>query len=181
MKIPKLEAQLQDYLDGACSDAERAEVESLLASDPKAQALFEEMRSAHDALQLLRERPTPEVPMDQIQLGIAGHVFAGRPEPDMQAWGNTFYKRLAAAAVLLCGLSLGLFVHEKFSGAPDPEAPTAREDNTPDVAGLQDPGEITALELINRNRVRQPDGGLVTFTPTDSVEPTFEIVGREGR
>lgn len=176
----QLEDQLHAYVRGTLDDSATREIESLLENDAAARALFDEIRESHDALSMLRDRPTPNAPLENIQLAIASTVFAGRPEPDMHAWGNRFYKRVAAAAVLLCGLSLGVAVHSSLNGPADgaengqatTNAPrktrTVRERNV-DVTG-----EITALELMKQN-----NGALVTFTPTDSVEPTYEHAGGE--
>jgi anti-sigma factor RsiW len=189
----RVEEQLHEYLQGTLDETSQREVETLLANNAEAQALFNQMREAHGALKTLRERPTPEAPLDTIQLAItqrtgASAVFAGRPEPDMHAWGNRFYKRVAAAAVLLCGLSLGVAVHTSLSnglsdGSTD-AAESSSSDRSPDDAkrtpgerNVDVTGEITAFDLMNRNK-----GNLVTFTPTDSVEPTYEFSGvREPR
>jgi len=103
-------------------------------------------------------------------------VFAGRPEPDMHAWGNRFYKRVAAAAVLLCGLSLGVAVHSSSNGTGtennSTDATERSNKRAPRERNVDVTGEITAFDLMNQN-----DGRLVTFTPTDAVEPTYEFSG----
>jgi len=188
MNQRRLERQLQEYLEGTLDETARREVETVLAdarsaSGAKARALLDEMRDAQDALAALRDRPTPEAPLKKIQLAIASTVFAGRPEPDMHAWGNRFYKRVAAAAVLLCGLSLGVAGHStmkgaggslKGAGAESESAETTERANkrAPRERNVDVTGEITAFDLMNQN-----DGRLVTFTPTDAVEPTYEFSG----
>jgi len=160
-----LESKLHDYMTGACDEATRAEIEALLARDAKARALLEEMRAAHEALLMLRDRPTPEAPLDRIRTAIASGVFAGKPQPDMEAWGTRFYKRVAAAAVLTCGVSLGILAQHSLRS----EAPTAPVVPAPEP-GVDVAGEISAFELMRRN-----NGNLVTVTPTDSVTPVLEF------
>jgi anti-sigma factor RsiW len=189
-----LESMLHDFLTGECDEATRLEVESLLERDAKARALLEEMRDAHEALQLLRNRPAPQAPVDDIRRAIASHVFAGKPEPVMTAWGTRFYKRVAAAAVLLCGASVGFAVHHSLS-TPAPNAlerPASTDSsaasrntgsgNAPE-ATVRAPSEtippasergrpvrgIDAFELMSKT-----NGNLVTVTPTDAVMPLYE-------
>ena len=178
-----LESKLQDFLTGDCDDATRAEVEELLANDPKAKALFEEMAEAHAALLLLRERPAPPVPMDAIQRSISAGNFVARPEPELAAWGARFYKRVAAAALLLCGVSLGMLVHRSFqdqqqtvTADPAVTANPARTSVMPEP-GVDLNGEITAFDLMRRNSGFRDGGELATFTPTDSVIPVVDFGG----
>lgn len=162
-----LESKLHDYLTGECDAGTRAEVEELLARDAKARALFEEIRAAHEALLLLRDRPAPEAPLDDIRAAIASSVFAGKPQPDMEAWGARFYKRVAAAAVLTCGVSLGFLAQQAFRD----EQPTASTPVVPPPErGVDVAGEISAFDLMQRN-----NGNLVTVTPTDAVTPEIEF------
>ena len=181
----KLESRLEEYVAGDADAAERAAIEALLARDPKARALHEEIRAAHDALQTLQHRPEPPVSADDvlphIQRALAAATFAGKPPLELRSWSTTFYRRVAVAAVLLCGVSLGLFLHGKLSPAAAPEraspARAAVTEATPedrrfnvrtapvDMRG----GPISGLDWMNRN-----NGNLVTFTPTDAVVPLLE-------
>jgi len=175
MRRYRLESRLHDFLTGECDEAERHAVESLLERDEKARALLEEMREAHDALLLLRDRPAPDAPLDDIRRTIAAGVFQGKPEPVMNAWGTQFYKRVAAAAVLVGGVSLGLLAHDSFRAEePATTATTESAPSKPSPEPLRgEPGGISAYELMRRN-----NGNLVTFTPTDSVRPVIEPESR---
>ncbi|MHC4407822.1 MAG: anti-sigma factor family protein [Planctomycetota bacterium] len=164
----RLESKLHAFLTDECDEATRREVEELLANDAKARALFEEMRQAHEALLLLRDRPAPEAPLENIQRTIAAGIFAGKPEPEMAAWGTRFYKRVAAAAVILCGISIGFAVQRSLR----PDQPVAER---PAIAAEppsmgHTPGEISAFDLIQRN-----NGKLRTRTATDAVMPALEL------
>ncbi|MEM8884102.1 MAG: hypothetical protein AAGD14_08550 [Planctomycetota bacterium] len=178
MRRFQLESKLHDYLANELDASARAEVEALLARDESARALLDEMRAADDALSLLRDRQAPEAPLEAIQRQIAAGVFAGRPEPELHAWGTRFYKRVAAAAVLTCGVSLGLLGHNVWSnGSTSVETPVS--DRAPvvhDIRKLPEMGVdvdgniVDTYEFLNRNR-----NNLATFTPTDSVTPSLEI------
>lgn len=177
-----LESRLEEYVAGDGDATTRAEVEALLARDPKARALHDEIRAAHEALLSLRDRPEPPVSADDalphIQRALAANFFAGKPPLELQSWSTVFYRRLAVAAVLLCGVSLGLFLHGKLTEAPTPTAtPTAsqepstedREFNLRTGSMNRHGGAINALDFMNRN-----DGKFMTFTPTDAVVPLLE-------
>ncbi|MHC4411118.1 MAG: anti-sigma factor family protein [Planctomycetota bacterium] len=166
----RLETKLHAFLTDECDDATRREVEELLANDTKARALFEEIREAHTALLLLRDRPAPEAPLDNIQRTIAAGIFAGKPEPEMAAWGTRFYKRVAAAAVILCGISIGFAVQRSLRpDQPVAERPTIAAE-PPSMGHTPTPGEISAFDLIQRN-----NGKLRTRTATDAVMPALEL------
>jgi len=189
MMRSKLESRLEEYVAGDADDAACAEIEALLARDHRARALHDEMRAAHDALLTLRDRPEPPVSADdalpRIQRALAASVFAGKPPLELQSWSTVFYRRVAVAAVLLCGVSLGLFLHGKLAANPASDdtvsenrwaasksrgrsgsglAPSI-EDRMFNLRG----GSISGLDWINRN-----GGNLVTFTPTDAVVPLIE-------
>ena len=152
--------------------------------------MHDEIRAAHDALLTLRDRPDPPVSADDalphIQRALAAAAFAGKPPLELQSWSTVFYKRLAVAAVLLCGVSLGLYMHGKLTavpaGATDTPAAHAQPDATPDdrefnlrTNTMRANGEtITGLDWMNRN-----NGKLVTFTPTDAVVPLLESDPRD--
>jgi len=192
MRRMQLESKLHDFLTGECDAATRVEVEALLQKDAKARALLEEMRDAHEALLMLRDRPAPEAPVDDIRRAIATRVFAGKPEPVMAAWGTQFYKRVAAAALIVGGVSVGFAVQSSLNrsgNAPDTtittqpsedaasDARTVRLDEGRVDDGAIPPAEkrgypvrgVDAYELMQRT-----NGNLVTLTPTDSVMPVFE-------
>ena len=176
----KLESRLEEYVAGDLDAGARAEVEALLARDAKARALHDEIRTAHDALRTLCDRPEPPVSADdalsRIQRALAADVFAGKPTLELQSWSTVFYRRVAVAAVLLCGVSLGLFLHGKLTASPV-AGTTPTEDRVPSNEDRRfyvkndylRRGSISGLDWIN-----QSNGKLVTFTPTDAVVPLFE-------
>ena len=113
------QALLQDYVAGDLSQEEAGEVEALLRADPKARALCDEARAAHDALTVLRDRSEPPVTaadvLSNIQMAIATDQFRARPRLDLQGEGTRFYRRLAIAATLLFAVSATLLGVHRFS------------------------------------------------------------------
>ena len=186
----RLESRLEEYVAGDADATARAEIEALLARDPKARALHDEIRAAHEALLTLRHRPAPPVSADDalphIQRALAAAAFAGKPPLELQSWSTVFYKRVAVAAVLLCGVSLGLFLHGKLAAVPASENATPAASAQPDateadrgffVRGKSSNvrrGTISGLDWMNRTK-----GKLVTFTPTDAVVPLLESDPRD--
>jgi hypothetical protein len=171
----KLESRLEAFVAGEVDDATRTEIETLLARDANARRLHDEIREAHDALQILRDRPEPpfsaEDALPRIVRAMSAHAFTGKPPLELQSWATVFYRRVAVAALLLCGVSMGLFLHNRMAPPPAIEStPVATpglstEDRTFNVRG----GTISGLDWMNLN-----GGNLVTFTPTDAVMPLIE-------
>jgi len=188
MRDRKLESRLEEYVAGDLETAEATELEARLAADPAARSLHAEVRAAHEALVSLRDRPQPPVGADDalahIQRAIASNVFAGKPRLELQSPATRFYRRLAVAAVLLCGMSLGLVIHREFiapgvdDGTPHatPVATPTEENRTFRVMSgdaVRDTG-LNALDWLD-----QSGGNLITLTPTDSIIPIFsETSGR---
>ncbi|MEE8106601.1 MAG: hypothetical protein V3T86_13785 [Planctomycetota bacterium] len=113
------QALLQDYVAGDLSQEEAGEVEALLRADPKARALCDEARAAHDALTVLRDRSEPPVTaadvLSKIQIAIATDQFRAKPRLELQGEGTRFYRRLAIAATLLFAVSATLLGVHRFS------------------------------------------------------------------
>ena len=186
----KLESRLEEYVAGDADAAACAEIEALLARDPKARALHDEIRAAHDALLTLRHRPEPPVSADDalphIQRALAAAAFAGKPPLELQSWSTRFYKRVAVAAVLLCGVSLGLFLHGKLvpTATTDGASPanTATATPTPEDRGFNVrtiPAHFGGATISGLDWMNQNHGKLVTFTPTDAVVPLLETDPRD--
>lgn len=117
----RLEQILHDYVAGDLDAPARAEVEERLRRDPAARALLDEVREAHDALSVLRERPEPPMgshdALPRIQAAIAAHVFERRPRLPLEGQGTRFYRRFAYAALLLCAFTVAVFV-SRDGGTP---------------------------------------------------------------
>ena len=187
MRRSILESRLEEYAAGDADAATRTEIEALLARDPKARALLDEIQRAHDALISLRDRPQPPVPADDalvnIRRAIATQVFAEKPRLELQSASTRFYRRLAVAAVLLCGVSLGLLLHGKLAGDPTvPNPMTVSDESDPSHGPSRDDrefniqGEISGLEWLDASK-----GVIDTRTPTDSVVPLFDALADENR
>ncbi len=127
MRKSRLNHLLQDYVAGDCTDEQAAEVRNLLAEDGKARALYEEMRAAHEALQTLRDRPAPAVSADNalphIRAAITRDAFRQKPQLFLEGEGTRFYRRLAAAALLLFAVSISLLALNRVSKNGTPTEP----------------------------------------------------------
>ena len=152
MRRSRLEALLHDYTAGDLGEAECREVERLLAADPAARALHQEIAAAQGALRLLRDRPEPPVAardvLPGIQAAIAAHAFEARPKLALEGLGTRYYRRLAIAATLLLALTVGFFA---FRGAPagdGVQVPPAPPDLTSAVELGRRPGGIPAEEFL---------------------------------
>ena len=154
MRKSRLNQLLQDYVAGDCTDEQAAEVQNLLAQDGKARALCEEMRTAHEALQTLRERSAPAVSADDalphIRAAITRDAFRQKPQLFLEGEGTRFYRRLAAAALLLFAVSVSLLALNRVS--ENGTAPPPREaDGNKVVPPENRPGiEELILEKIEK-------------------------------
>ena len=63
----RLQTLLHDYVAGDLDEARVAEVETLLAESAKARRLHGEIRRAHEALVILRDRPAPPVTAEGVR------------------------------------------------------------------------------------------------------------------
>jgi len=155
MRRSRLEALLHDYVAGDLGEAERRDVERKLETDPTARSLYEEVRSAHDALSLLRERPEPPVAARDvfpgIQAAIAASAFEPRPRLALEGLGTRYYRRIAIAATLLFALTVGyISLAGRGEGTPvdtRPPQPVVERRATPIELGTRREG-ISAAEFI---------------------------------
>lgn len=163
--------RLHDYVAGDLDGNAAAEVEEQLAQDAEARARLEEVRAAHEALLALRERREPPVSagdvLPAIQAAIAVERFQARPRLPLEGQGARFYRRLAAAALLLCALSLSLLALR--SGEPEAPPQPVAKDRPPIEERIRMP--MTAeewLKLLEEEGVRPQD---LTITFEDEVVP----------
>ena len=128
MRTSRLTQLLNDYVAGDLDADGRAAVERELASDPTARALLDEVREAHDALCVLRDRPEPphraEDALPRIQAAIAAHGFTDRPVLPLEGEGTRYYRRLAMAATLLFAVTAGAFALYSSGGGDTPPVAT---------------------------------------------------------
>ncbi|MHC4818782.1 MAG: hypothetical protein ACYTF8_12080 [Planctomycetota bacterium] len=175
MRKSRLETLLHDYVAGDLDGDARREVERRLEREPSTRALHDEIRSAHEALQTLRGRAEPPVPLPHIQAAIAAHRFDEKPVLHLRSEGTRFYRRLAMAATLLFAVTAGLFTYNRLS-RPEPELPTTdRPDaRTGGLELLEIGGRregITAAELIRRLEELKKDPRELRVTPGYNVLP----------
>ncbi|MHC4970969.1 MAG: hypothetical protein ACYTG3_01425 [Planctomycetota bacterium] len=179
MRRSRLETLLHDYVAGDLDGDARREIERRLEREPETRALLEEVRSAHEALQTLRGRAEPPVPLPHIQAAIAAHRFEGKPVLHLRSEGTRFYRRLAMAATLLFAVTAGLFTYNRLT-RPEPAPETTIVDERPppgerglerflEIGGRRD--GITAEELIRRLEEMKRDARELRVTPGYNVVP----------
>lgn len=182
MRRSRLESLLHDYVAGDLDGDARREIERRLEREPATRALFEKVRSAHEALQTLRGRAEPPVPLPHIQAAIAAHRFEGKPVLHLRSEGTRFYRRLAMAATLLFAVTAGLFTYNRLTRPlPAPEGPSiVVKDDRPsaDERGLEpfiEDGSrrngITAEEFLRRIHELKKDPRELRVTPGYNVLP----------
>jgi len=179
MRRSRLESLLHDYVAGDLDGDARRDIEQRLEREPDTRAILEEVRSAHEALQTLRARAEPPVPLEHIQAAIAAHRFDSKPVLHLRSEGTRFYRRLAMAATLLFAVTAGLFTYNRFS-RPAPEQPALISDDRPspgkrglepfvDIGGRRN--GITAEELLRRLAEIEKDPRELRVTPGYNVVP----------
>lgn len=190
MRRSRLESLLHDYAAGDLQGDARREIERRIEREPDTRALYEEVRAAHEALQTLRARAEPPVPLPHIQAAIAAHRFDPKPVLQLRSEGTRFYRRLAVAATLLFAVTAGLFTYNRLmrptADAPEsppitvfhPDRPTAEDRGLEpfvEIGGLRD--GITAEEFMRRLKELNKDPRELRVTPGYNVVP----IGIEGR
>ncbi|MCZ6572555.1 MAG: hypothetical protein O7C98_05200 [Planctomycetota bacterium] len=174
----KLERLLEDYVAGDLEAPRIAEVEALLQRDAKARALCGEIRAARDALEPLRDRPEPPVPVEQVLPRIRRAIAAAtnapvyRPRLYLEGEGTKFYRRLAAAAGILLAFSVGLLTWNRLNFEA-PESSTVI--HVPDPA----PEKMPMDRLVQAGR--QPMNGVefVQLLRSLGVSPDEAVIGPE--
>jgi anti-sigma factor RsiW len=166
----RLETRLHDYVAGDLEPAARAEVDDLLRRDAGMRALLDEVRAAHDALSLLRERPEPPKGADEvlpaIRAAIAAQGFESRPRLPLETRGTRFYRRIAYAALLLCAFTVAILATRGPDETPvaAPEAGRDAEQRT----GLVPMSAEEYLRLLDRVG---GDPDKLAITSEDDVVP----------
>jgi len=97
-------AKVSDYLDGALTGAERAEVERKIADDATWKRAHAELTETRQFLSALRKAPAPssfaESVADTIHQRSAGRLFARRTFGDRVPFGALLAVALAGIAVI---------------------------------------------------------------------------------
>jgi len=115
-------------LDGACSPAERTELEAHLAACPQCKAFYDDLKTIHDTLSTLPAMDPPADLKDRVMAAIEADNVVPLPVKKKpipwRRWGAT-----AAAALLVAigvwGLDWGGVSPDKVSGpAPDAASPS---------------------------------------------------------
>jgi anti-sigma factor RsiW len=174
MRRSRLESLLHDYAAGDLDAERRREVERRIAAEPRTRALYDQVRSAHDALKLLRERPEPPVQardvVPRIQAAIALQAFEAKPSLPLEGMGTRYYRRIAIAATLLFAATVG---YVTLAPRPDPpSAPTETLTSPPAAERVIELGGrregITAEEFF---RLLDETGEMPSVTPVVNVVP----------
>lgn len=115
--LPKNEL-LSAYLDGELTAAEQAKVERLLATDPAARQLFDELRALSAALHALPKQKLGEDLTERVLRAAEGRRQSGEgPEPrDASAWApvplvRSVFRRVATRRTMAwLGLTVAVVV-----------------------------------------------------------------------
>lgn len=120
-----LEALIQAYLDGALSVDQAGEVERLLATSPRARAVFDALTRETDALRALFDAEAAAMaearPIDMSRIGVDAASEADPIPPAPSAWSR---RRAAQAALALAAtLAAGVVLGTRIRPTPAPNAP----------------------------------------------------------
>jgi anti-sigma factor RsiW len=117
-----LEFVISQYVDGTLSEAERIQLEALLANDAAARALVEQHRKLNEAL---RATPMPAVRWELLAERIGNAVAeAEAPAASYRLFARRFVMPLAMAASLLiaCGVAITIYLAGHRQGNISPLA-----------------------------------------------------------
>lgn len=186
MRKSRLTTLLQDYVAGDCTGEQAAEVERLIREDADVRRLLDECRGAHEALRTLRDRPAPflgaEDAIPAIRAAIARDAFQEKPRLFLEGEGTRFYRRLAAAALLLFAVSISLLALNRLNDPGTTPPPVVEEPSAP-VPPERRPGielildkldkrePMTAEELFKLAEEAGINLGETVYTPQDTVVP----------
>ena len=169
---------LEDYVAGDLDASRIAEVEALLQRDARARALCSEIRAAREALEPLRNRPEPPVPVEQVLPRIRRAIAAAadapvyRPRLYLEGEGTRFYRRLAAAAGILLAFSVGLLTWNRLSF----ELP---EDRSVIHVPARTPDKMPMDRLVQAGRQPMNGAELVSLLRSLGVSPDDAVIGPE--
>lgn len=192
----RFEQLLEEYVAGDLDASARADVEARLADDAGARARLAEIRAAHDALALLRDRPEPPARFDdawpKIQIEIQRSGALRKPPLYLEGEGTRFYRRVAVGATLLFAVTVGLLAWTRLGGGADGggggatdgarSAPVADTPPTPAERGMTpfiESGRQGGIDGIEYLRMRKKLGYTATdlrvLTPGEAMPVAAEV------
>ena len=186
---PEQLEQLSAYLDGELTDAERAAVERLLAADPAARALLDELRRTAE---LVAGLPRAAAPPDFTENAVArlerAALLGETPPPVGTARRAGWPRGLALAASLALVATAGWLARpHRWTEAPPPHVvavddrdappPQPRESATPEtLARRTEPGEQPASAGEKNDAISSPFHGRSSPHPaTESETPVAAL------
>jgi len=131
LKDEKLGVELSAYLDGELGDRDAERIEETLRGSAELRAELESMRSMREALRSLPRASAPAGMADRVLLRAErATLLDGRPVDAAGRTGGGWVGRLAAAAVILIAVGVGLTVLSRMGRTKDPDDAVAiNEDN----------------------------------------------------
>ncbi len=108
---PELERLLSSYIDGACSDAERQQVESALRTDPALRALHADLTKTIECVRGAGAESAPSHLQERILSQLERRALLDDLEPSSGSSARRLVLVLATAAVLLVAAGAGWYVY----------------------------------------------------------------------
>jgi len=147
----QIEAQLCAYIDGELGDAERAEIERHLATNPQHKALIAELRRHSGLLQDLPRKSAP-LELNEALCGQLERSALLNPSQEEASQNvltiNRWPQITAVAAVLMLAIGLGIVVYYVLPpSSPNNHPPLALDQNGP--KGMITDGEVSGRKKAN--------------------------------
>lgn len=149
MRIKDEQLKIQAYLDGELSGREASAVRDLIAEDPAARELFEELSTASELLReedgLFREVPeSRNAYWRAIQRQIESRPRPSLVESFLPVWGQWLWKYRVPASGIAALLLLAGVAMNQWTSTPEPPVPAYVESVEP-LPGL------TTMSYFNPN------------------------------
>ncbi|HRX83976.1 MAG TPA: zf-HC2 domain-containing protein [Phycisphaerae bacterium] len=158
---------LSAYLDGEVTEAERARVEQLLASDAEARALYAALQEMAGAVRNLPTAQAPAEVLSTVTTRLERETLLAGADPEVTLARHRrppVRATLAIAALLAVVIGGGLYVSLQLSEAPRHETQLAAKDASPEPAAPF--AEPTELRTQSKMRTRSLEAAGKKQTPS---------------
>jgi anti-sigma factor RsiW len=146
----QIEARLCDYVEGTLTDAERADIEKHLASNPQHRKLIGELLKTRDLVRKLPRAKAPQDVAETLQGQLERSVLLGSMPDELPAshlrigfWSR--FRAIAAMLILAAGLGSVVFFMLRNTRSPELATLQPKITATEAAATSQPEGEAGAL------------------------------------